>query len=555
MTPWALALRAADLLCVARGELGGLWLRARPGPARDALLDRLAPLEPRRCPPGITDAGLFGGIDLAQALASGRLVGRAGLLDTAPALLLPMAERTETGLAGRLAAARDAGGPVLVALDEAAPDEGAPPAPLTERLGAFAVLDGIALADLAETPPPPDLAAARAVHARARVPDALAAALVATAARLGIATLRAPRFAIAAARANAALDGRDEANEDDAALAVRLCLAHRGTSPPETEEEQEAPDEGTEDGADAPPDRTDADRGRDDGDAEGDGDAGADRLVEAARAALPPGLLATLRAARARRDAAASSGAGARTASAGRGRPLPPRPGRAGAGRIDAAATLRAAAPWQTLRRRAAPDDPRRLLLRPGDIRLARSERRTDRLVIFAVDASGSAAMSRMAEAKGAIEGLLSDSYAARDHVALVAFRREGAEVLLPPTRSLTQSRRRLRALPGGGGTPLAAALAEVADLADRARRAGLTPSLVLLTDGRANIALDGTADRARASAEAEELARGLGLPALVVDTGTRTAPALRALAAALGAPLVSLPRAGMEAALTELPR
>ncbi len=534
MTPWARAAMACDLLCVAGGELGGLWLRARPGPARDTALARLAPLDARRCPPGASDAALFGGLDMAEALATGRLVTRPGLLDTAPALLLPMAERGAPGLAGRLAAARDAGGPVLVALDEGLGDE-APPLALTERLGLFAALDGIGLADLDAASP--DLAAARAAYASVTVPDALRDALVASAAALGIATLRAPRFALAAARAAAALAGRARATEEDARLAAELCLAHRGTPPAEDQPEAPPPD--------APPPEPPEGAG---------GPADADRLVEAARAALPPGLLARLAAARAARGPAAS-GAGGRTRGTTRGRPLPARPGRPENGRIDAAATLRAAAPWQGLRRRAAPDDPRRLLLRPADIHLKRTERRTERLVIFAVDASGSAAMARMAEAKGAIESLLSQSYAARDRVALVAFRREDAEVLLPPTRSLTQSRKRLQALPGGGGTPLAAALAAAGDLATRARRDGLTPSLILLTDGRANIALDGTANRARAAADATLLARALALPALVIDTGTRPNPNLRELAQALDAPLISLPRSGMAAALAEIPR
>jgi magnesium chelatase subunit D len=134
--------------------------------------------------------------------------------------------------------------------------------------------------------------------------------------------------------------------------------------------------------------------------------------------------------------------------------------------------------------------------------------------------------------------------------VALVAFRGASAELLLPPTRSLVQTKRRLTALPGGGGTPLAAGLRAAQETAIHARRHGLTPSMVLLTDGRGNIALDGTANRAQAGEDAEAVARsirGLGVSSLVVDTANRPQEALRALSGALGGTYLALPRASAE--------
>ncbi len=541
ITPgWARAVLAARILCVAPRAMGGLWLRARPSPARDALLDLLTPLAAARIHPDISDEALAGGPDLAATLATGRLHHRSGLLARAPALCLAMAERARPALAGRLAAPLDAGGPAVVALDEGTGEE-APPAALTERLGLFVALDGLALSDLMP-PPKVDVAAARALWPRVEVAGDLAGRLVETAAACGIASLRAPLFALGAARAIAALAGRVAVSEDDAATAVALCLAHRAAHAEPPSDETPEPPPASEPGSGAG--------------SEAGGEAAEDRLVAAVRTALPRDLLAQLAAGRPSAQAGAA-GAGARARSPRRGRPLPARPGRADHGRIDAAATLRAAVPWQTLRRKAAPDDPRRLLLRADDIRLKRHEHHTDRLVIFVVDASGSAAMARMAEAKGAIETLLADSYAARDHVALIAFRREQAELLLPPTRSLVQSRKRLAALPGGGGTPLAAALAATEALARRAAAGGQSPSLVLLTDGRANIALDGTANRARATEDARVLARRLAaqaLPSLVIDTGMRPNPVLAELGGILSASVLSLPRqgaAGIAAALT----
>ena len=189
---------------------------------------------------------------------------------------------------------------------------------------------------------------------------------------------------------------------------------------------------------------------------------------------------------------------------------------------------------------------PPALLLRPSDIRLRRHAERSERLVVLVVDASGSAAAARLAEAKGAAESLLAGAYAARDHVALVTFRGRSAEIALPPTRSLARARRLLAGLPGGGGTPLAAGLLAARGLVEGARARGQAPALALMTDGRANVALDGTGSRERAGQEALALAAALrgAAPAVVVDTATRPGRA-RPLAGAMGARWMPLPRSG----------
>ena len=155
--------------------------------------------------------------------------------------------------------------------------------------------------------------------------------------------------------------------------------------------------------------------------------------------------------------------------------------------------------------------------------------------------------MARLAEAKGAVELLLAQAYARRDHVALLAFRGRAAELILPPTRSLVQTKRRLAGLPGGGGTPLAAGLELAMDTAQRASARGLTPTIALLTDGRGNIALDGSADRVAAEADALRMAgaiRRTAVPTVVIDTANRPQPGLKGLAGALGATYIALPRA-----------
>jgi magnesium chelatase subunit D len=276
-----------------------------------------------------------------------------------------------------------------------------------------------------------------------------------------------------------------------------------------------------------------------------------DVLIAAAAAAIPPGLLALLRAGRPARSKAAAGGrSGAWQQAAGRGRPAGVRAAAPSAGqRLHLIETLRAAAPWQRLRREALPPHaPKpRLAIRASDFRVIRYRQRRTSTTLFVVDASGSAALNRLAEAKGAVELLLADCYVRRDRVALIGFRGAGAELLLPPTRSLVRAKRSLAGLPGGGGTPLAHAIDAAGALADAVARRGETPTAVFLTDGRANIALDGTPGRAKATEDATAAARrfcALGHDALWLDTAPQPQAAARELALAMGARYVALPYA-----------
>jgi magnesium chelatase subunit D len=515
-------LTAALVVLALEPGVGGLWLRGRAGPLRDAVA---AAAGGRRIHPAIGEEALSGGLDLAATLATGRRVLTAGVLE-APLLALTMAERAPRGLAARLGQWIDGGG-ALVALDEGTEDEALAPA-LADRLGLFVATDG--LRQGLDLPDPVALAAARE-----RLPfvegGAAGAALAEASVALGIVSLRAPLQALAAARALAAYRGADLVADQDLRLAAELVFAPRALPPAEAPAAAEPP---------PPPDPGEGEATAPQGEA-----LPQEMILDAVRAALPPDLLAKLAAARAARAARGGGGTGAAQAGNRRGRPLPSRAGRLdGRARIDPVATLRAAAPWQAIRRRLTPDRAG-LLLRASDLRLRRFEDRSDRVLIFAVDASGSAALARLAEAKGAVELLLAQAYARRDHVALVAFRGETAEVLLPPTRSLVQTKRRLAGLPGGGGTPLAAGLKAAAEVARLARARGMTPTLALLTDGRANIGLDGQPGRARAMEEARQTARlWRGWPAVVIDTAMRPQPELAALAAEMGATCLPLPRA-----------
>ncbi|MEQ6250740.1 magnesium chelatase subunit D [Sulfitobacter sp. HNIBRBA3233] len=529
MTPLARARTALALLAL-DPALGGLRLRARPCPARDAVLDaaRALPLPLTRLHPAMGAEALEGGIDVSATLSGGTLTRTRGLLATPATLVLAMAERAQPFLAARIAATLDAGtGHVLIALDEGTQDEAMPPA-LSDRLAFCVDLSDVALADL-DAPAP---ASAPSPHGPVTAPDDLADTLVALAVRLGIPSLRAVTFALRTARAHAALNGRSTVTDEDIAAAVELTFAHLATRLPEADPQDQAED---------PPE----DPAEDPQDPSRQSHLPEDLLLDAVKAALPADLLARLGAGAVQRSAS-GAGAGVKKTGNRRGRPLPARLGGSTQARVDLIATLRAAVPWQTLRRAHEPDRSGAIITR-SDLRRKRYQDHSDRVLIFAVDASGSAAMARMGEAKGAIELLLAEAYARRDHVALIAFRGDGAEVLLEPTRSLVQTKRKLAALPGGGATPLAAGLMSAHAMALQARRKGLSPTIITLTDGRANMPLDGTPSRPRAAEDARTAATAIGaarIDTMVIDTGRRPEAALAQLAARTGGHYLALPRA-----------
>lgn len=583
------AFQAAALLLVDPAGLGGVRLRAPAGPVRDAWLTLLQALAPPgmplpRLPASASEDRLLGGLDLSATLAAGRPVAQTGLLHQADGgiVVAAMAERMPAVNAAHLCAALDTAAVRLerdglaqrlpariavVALDESRAEDRPPSAALADRLGLWVSLTELSVRDVvtADATMAHEVAQARSRLPEVSVPDDIVKALCAATLALGVDSARAAWAATRCARAAAALRGATAADADDAALAARLVLAPRATrqpvaeeappqddspppqEPPAPEEPPQAPD--VPEAPDTPPPSEDADPPAEPDPDPQNAQALEDRLIESAAAAIPAGLLARLASGERVRGRSSDAGrAGAAAASGLHGRPVGSRRGVPRSGqRLHLIDTLRAAAPWQRLRRAQARPGAPPILVRPNDFHLRRHEHKRSTTTIFALDASGSSALYRLAEAKGAVELLLAECYVRRDQVAVLAFRGAAAEVILPPTRSLVRAKRGLAGLPGGGGTPLAAGLDAAATLAAQVRRAGGTPVVVLLTDGRANVGRDGQGGRARAQEEALAAARALraqGGSVIVIDTSVRPEPAALALALAAGARYVALPQA-----------
>jgi magnesium chelatase subunit D len=559
------------LLLAVDPKLKGLLVAAGPGFGKSFLIRAYRNLLPDphiEIPLNVTEDRLLGGVDFERVAAAGQRRRQKGLLSSADkgTVYVDDINLLETVPANQLSAALSAGyinleregiseihSTDFLLIGSYDPDEGEIRNSLLDRVGLFVqmptvespdkrveIIEAALYGNSDEDEFELEILKGLAAEAQSLLPKVEIGLedrrrLIFAALELGVEGNRADIFAARAARAHAALSGRAAVEEEDLEAAVRFVLAPRATVIP-TPEEEEHPEK----------EKPRQDESEDLEDLKDRRAAVEDLLIKAADAWAPEWILESS-VKRQRRSAAGSRG---ETVNNKRGRHIKSVAAKLPEGKISLFATLRAAATKQRERR-----SDKAVFIKPEDLRFKLFKQKAGTLFIFVVDASGSMALNRINQAKGALAQLLQKAYVHRDKIALISLRGTKAELMLPPSQSVERAKRAVDSMPVGGGTPIAAGLLTAFDLAKRARKAGVKQTAILIfTDGRANVGLhtedieDRETKRAAIREELAQVGAALqyeGIASAVIDTQSRFASSGegQALARLLGARYVYLPK------------
>ncbi len=557
-----LAKRALLLLAV-DPTLGGVAIPASVGSGKSTLARAFARILPEgtpfvELPINATEDRLLGGLDLEAALATGKRLIEKGLLAKAHGgvLYVDSLNLLDSAISAQLIDVMSRGVVIiereglsavhpaefmLVATFD--PSDGDVRMGLLDRIGLIVpfsaqseaeiraeVVRSVRAKELGHTAHREDVhqeeTALRALILSARedlrrvvIYDEQLEALSQAALELGVEGNRVDVFAAKAAMASAALNGETEVGESDLKLATKLVLLPRATRMPEPQEDEPAPAQSKQT---APSDKNESQDEQTNEQAQRPSpEEISEMLLETIETELPD-VLQNLAFAEQRKGKSGKRGVAENTR---RGKYIRAVSGNLREGKLALIPTLMAAAPWQRTRQAAQPHTAKkRLVIKKDDVRIKRFRDKAGTLFVFVVDSSGSMALNRMRQAKGAVASLLQNAYVHRDQVALIAFRGKTAEVLLPPSQSVERAKRELDILPTGGGTPLAAALLTAWKTIEQMRSKGnLHATLALITDGRANTALDQSQnDKEKIQKEIDELAlliRSSHINTIVIDT------------------------------------
>lgn len=527
---------AFELTAINPSLFGGIILKGATHDHMEPILNffKKADLKLNKIFSNFSIADLNGGIDPLESLQKGHLVHRKGILNRSGWFLCTSLNEMPKALQSMLNHQMDNMklGPLLAFDDGFRKNEISSPK-LCDRLAFSIDFTDVRFNQYFPNFFPPISPTVQ----KAEITEAQIQSVVVSAVQFGIDDIRPAYMTITAAQYLAALDDRGIVEQNDLNLAATLILAHRAQVVPE-EIDNDQQDDTQKENEENIKEENEQKKNN-------EINLPTEVLIEAIKASLPDNIYEHLRN-NIRQKAKTGSGFGNRQKSKVKGRPKPSRnvpPG--DQERIDIVSTLRSAAPWQKLRKQQLKTS-KNIVILPGDLHTFNFEDRSERVIIFLVDASGSAAMNRLGESKGAIELMLADSYARRDFVSLISFRDTSAEILLPPTRSLVQTKKRLGSLMAGGGTPLATGLDAGIKLAQNCKRSGKMPSLAILTDGKANIDLDGLPNREKALSDSvlvSEIGKKLDMKSVFIDCGKRPNNNLKSLATSMGGNYVSLPR------------